>query len=203
MHDATTMGRRYLSVTLLGVLLYTAEPVAAASLPIPQPWLQQRSAKPRRCLPQLLCIGTQKGGTTSWHDYLLDGYHPRMHVPRARKELHYFDWCVYTGTCTHSRPMTQRRFVEHNASAQHYFAQFPLTAPGDNPLRDRCAALPRDEDGNVKNEIHVQTEATPRCVLCMVHDINPHSVWHITDTFSIPWQPSERTTCCPTRAFYS
>ena len=120
-----------LTLLLYSTILCSVPTAIAASLPIPQPWLQQRSAKTRRCLPQLLCIGTQKGGTTSWHDYLLDGYHPRLHVPKAHKELHFFDWYV---------PLVDKhtRIYEHSVRAQVCGAQRHRAAvlcafPPDSP----------------------------------------------------------------------
>lgn len=74
--------------------------VAAGQAPdehAPIPWLRREPVHPLKCVPQLLCIGTQKGGTTSWHDWLLAGYHPALHVPRRTKEIHYFDWQAMWG----------------------------------------------------------------------------------------------------------
>lgn len=39
-------------------------------------------------LPDFLCIGTQKGGTTSLHHWLSN--HPKVFMPKC-KEIHYFD----------------------------------------------------------------------------------------------------------------
>ncbi len=121
-------------------------------------------------------------------------------------------------------PLAPHRFIEHNVSAGQYFAQFPLIAPGDDPLRGRCSALPKDIDGNIRNEIHVQAEATPRCVrggvcahvectryctrskhmlvtlrVCQKSPVShpPLSLEIIhPGIFSIPWLHNEPMSCC-------
>jgi hypothetical protein len=50
---------------------------------------------PLRGLPSFLIIGTQKGGTTSLFNYLLQ--HPRL-LPPLTKEVHYFDLHYQCGT---------------------------------------------------------------------------------------------------------
>lgn len=40
-------------------------------------------------LPNFLCVGTMKGGTTTLHDLLKQ--HPDIYLPTARKELRFFD----------------------------------------------------------------------------------------------------------------
>ena len=61
-------------------------------LPSPEKWLYRvglRDAS-RLTLPDLLCIGAQKGGTT-WLHHNLEA-HPGIFVPRHVKEVHYFDF---------------------------------------------------------------------------------------------------------------
>lgn len=48
----------------------------------------RRANASRRPLPEFLVLGTQKGGTTSLHEYLCR--HPRV-SPSTSKEVHYFD----------------------------------------------------------------------------------------------------------------
>lgn len=67
----------------------------------PSPWVEQpEPLDPLDCKPQLLCIGTQKGGTTSLYQYLRPAagsrYHPRI-LPHDRKEVHYFDYLFDRG----------------------------------------------------------------------------------------------------------
>jgi hypothetical protein len=50
-------------------------------------WLRQSTA-PLRVLPDLIIIGTQKGGTSSLYEYL--GQHPWI-FPALKKEVHFFD----------------------------------------------------------------------------------------------------------------
>lgn len=113
----------------------------------PAPWLRRKPVHPLKCLPQLLCIGTQKGGTTSWHDYLLAGYHPSLHVPRAIKELHYFD-----------------ALFDKGWTPQTYFAQFPLVATTDDPQKDKCMFLPHNLTSR-SPPWAVRMEATPRYLM--------------------------------------
>ncbi len=54
----------------------------------------RRANASRRQLPAFLIIGTQKGGTTSLHEYLAE--HP-MVSPSTTKEVHYFDHSHHRG----------------------------------------------------------------------------------------------------------
>jgi hypothetical protein len=55
----------------------------------------RRLTGPLRGLPSVLIIGTQKGGTTSLFNYLVE--HPRV-LPPFGKEVHYFDFHYDGGT---------------------------------------------------------------------------------------------------------
>jgi len=54
--------------------------------------LYQRHQRMTRCLPQFLVIGTQKGGTSSFHWLLKEGWNKRVQVNSGEKEIHYFSW---------------------------------------------------------------------------------------------------------------
>jgi len=54
--------------------------------------LYQRHQRMTRCLPQFLVIGTQKGGTSSLHWLLKEGWHSGIQVNNGEKEIHYFSW---------------------------------------------------------------------------------------------------------------
>lgn len=54
--------------------------------------LYLRHARMTRCLPQFLVIGTQKGGTSSFHFLLKSGWHDDVQVNNGEKEIHYFSW---------------------------------------------------------------------------------------------------------------
>jgi len=54
--------------------------------------LYQRHQRMTRCLPQFLVIGTQKGGTSSFHWLLKEGWHQGVQVNNGEKEIHYFSW---------------------------------------------------------------------------------------------------------------
>jgi len=54
----------------------------------------RRASVSRRELPDFLIVGTQKGGTTSLHEYLAE--HPRVSPP-VTKEVHYFDHAHHRG----------------------------------------------------------------------------------------------------------
>ena len=45
-----------------------------------------------RCLPQFLVVGTQKGGTSSFHWLLKANWHEGIQVNSGEKEIHYFSW---------------------------------------------------------------------------------------------------------------
>ena len=54
--------------------------------------LFQRHLKMTRCLPKFLVIGTQKGGTSSFHFLLKSGWHDDIQMNNGEKEIHYFSW---------------------------------------------------------------------------------------------------------------
>ena len=54
--------------------------------------LYQRHLRMTRCLPRFLVIGTQKGGTSSFHWLLKEGWHQGVQVNNGEKEIHYFSW---------------------------------------------------------------------------------------------------------------
>ena len=52
--------------------------------------LQRRHARLTRCMPSFLVVGTQKGGTSSLHYLLKNGWHDGVQVNEGEKEIHYF-----------------------------------------------------------------------------------------------------------------
>ena len=54
--------------------------------------LYQRHERMTRCLPKFLVIGTQKGGTSSFHWLLREGWHKQIAVNTGEKEIHYFSF---------------------------------------------------------------------------------------------------------------
>ena len=52
--------------------------------------LQRRHARLTRCMPSFLVVGTQKGGTSSLHYLLKNGWHDGIHINEGEKEIHYF-----------------------------------------------------------------------------------------------------------------
>ena len=52
-------------------------------------------------LPNFLCIGAQRAGTTWLYDLLAS--HPEVYVPSRRKEVHYFDWYYDRGLSWYTR----------------------------------------------------------------------------------------------------
>jgi len=54
--------------------------------------LYHRHQHMTQCLPAFLVIGTQKGGTSSFHWLLKEGWHNRIQVNNGEKEIHYFSW---------------------------------------------------------------------------------------------------------------
>ena len=52
--------------------------------------LQRRHARLTRCMPSFLVIGTQKGGTSSLHYILKNGWHDGVAINSGEKEIHYF-----------------------------------------------------------------------------------------------------------------
>ena len=55
--------------------------------------LRKREMSPELALPDFLCIGAQKAGTT-WLFSMMSN-HNEIHLPKQVKELHYFDWQFY------------------------------------------------------------------------------------------------------------
>eukprot|EP00908_Phaeocystis_cordata_P004612 Transcript_1501.p1 GENE.Transcript_1501~~Transcript_1501.p1 ORF type:complete len:653 (+),score=175.84 Transcript_1501:949-2907(+) len=58
----------------------------------PSSELYQRHMRMTRCLPKFLVIGTQKGGTSSFHFLLRSGWHDDIQMNNGEKEIHYFSW---------------------------------------------------------------------------------------------------------------
>ena len=92
------------------------------------------------CLPNLLVIGTQKGGTTSFHVYLKNGFHPNILVPQDLKELDFFNKHIERG----------QQF------RKHYLSKFPGINTADDPISGTCSL--KQMDGGSK---YLRTEATP------------------------------------------
>ena len=59
---------------------------------VPGSLLQRRHARLTRCMPSFLVVGTQKGGTSSLHYLLKNGWHDGIQVNNGEKEIHYFSW---------------------------------------------------------------------------------------------------------------
>lgn len=57
-------------------------------------WIFHRLTTPWRAMPDFLIVGTQKGGTTSLFNYLIQ--HPKVHAP-FRKEIKFFDSNYFNG----------------------------------------------------------------------------------------------------------
>eukprot|EP00965_Chrysotila_dentata_P064815 2148622-Pleurochrysis_carterae.AAC.1 len=55
-------------------------------------WLRARHAALTKCLPSLLVIGTQKGGTSTLHYVLSQGWQPAVQLNGGDKEVHYFSF---------------------------------------------------------------------------------------------------------------
>lgn len=90
------------------------------------------------CLPQVLVIGSQKGGTTSWHVYLKQMYHPRILVPQAAKELDFFN-----------------KKLEFGGTFEEYLSAFPGNDNRTNAARE--CSLKFDSNGRH----YIRTEASP------------------------------------------
>lgn len=58
--------------------------------PTPSSLLGRRHARLSRCMPRLLVIGTQKGGTSTLHYLLQQGWQSSVRVNKGEKEVHYF-----------------------------------------------------------------------------------------------------------------
>lgn len=76
-------------------------------------WPLRLVTAPRRVLPNVLVVGTMKGGTTSLHAHL--AHHPDLHPP-CRKEVHYFDGQRYD------------RWEGTAGDVRWYRAHFPLAS---------------------------------------------------------------------------
>ena len=73
-----TIGMRH---TRLGMMTARANPGTL---------LQKRHARLTRCMPAFLVVGTQKGGTSSLHYVLKNGWHAALEINAGEKEIHYF-----------------------------------------------------------------------------------------------------------------
>ncbi len=81
----------------------------------------RRASVSRRRLPDFLIIGTQKGGTTSLHEYLAE--HPRVSAP-VTKEVHYFDHAHHRGSewyRAHFRTPTQPNEISGESTPYYLF----------------------------------------------------------------------------------
>ena len=74
----------------LGLRHLTMDTHLVRSLPSSE--LYQRHMRMTRCLPRFLVIGTQKGGTSSFHFLLKSGWHDDVQMNSGEKEIHYFSW---------------------------------------------------------------------------------------------------------------
>ena len=74
----------------LGLRHLTMDTHLVTSLPSSE--LYQRHMRMTRCLPRFLVIGTQKGGTSSFHFLLKSGWHDDVQMNSGEKEIHYFSW---------------------------------------------------------------------------------------------------------------
>jgi hypothetical protein len=97
------------------------------------------------CIPNLLVIGTQKGGTTSWHVYLKKMYHPNILVPTGAKELDFFN-----------------KKYERGATFNDYLTWFPNITKDDHPITGECQFKFNPEN----NMPLIRAEASPNY---MVH----------------------------------
>ena len=77
--------------------------------------LYQRHQRMTRCLPSFLVIGTQKGGTSSFHFLLKSGWHDAVRVNSGEKEIHYFSW----DDIFRKGPLVYQRARSPPISAQH------------------------------------------------------------------------------------
>jgi hypothetical protein len=74
----------------------------------------RRLTAPSRALPDFLIIGSQKAGTTSLADYLVE--HPDVFWP-GRTELHYFDWSYKRSLSWYQAWFERRSVVEAHERA--------------------------------------------------------------------------------------
>ena len=70
-------------------------------------------------LPNFLCIGAQRAGTTWLYDLLAS--HPEVYVPARRKEVHFFDWYYNRGLSWYTR------FFPSEREANRYWAVGEVT----------------------------------------------------------------------------
>lgn len=85
-----------------------------------QPLTPHFSVAPNTCTPSFLVIGTQKGGTSSVHQYIRDNVHPGLWTTK-NKEQDYFN-----------------REIERNILLQEYLHRFPFVGEKDRPLLGKC-----------------------------------------------------------------
>jgi hypothetical protein len=92
-------------------------------------WILHRLTTPLRAMPDFLIVGTQKGGTTSLFNYLIQ--HPRIYAP-FRKEIKFFDSNYFNGLSWYRAHFPLRRKLEHEhaltGEATPYYMFHP-TAP--------------------------------------------------------------------------
>lgn len=69
-------------------------------------WIFHRLTTPWRAMPDFLIVGTQKGGTTSLFNYLIQ--HPRVYAP-FRKEIKFFDSNYFNGLAWYRAHFPLRR----------------------------------------------------------------------------------------------
>ncbi len=83
----------------------------------------RRATSASRKLPQFLIIGTQKGGTTSLHQYL--GEHPNVRCPTT-KEVHYFDFNAHRSLNWYRSHFPYLRNGQMCGEATPYYLFHPL-----------------------------------------------------------------------------
>ncbi len=92
------------------------------------------ASSPLRLLPDFMIIGTQKGGSTSLYNYLID--HPNI-APIFVKEPHFFDFNFYRGVSwyrAHFPSLLEKYYAERirgqkfiTGEASPYYLYYPLT----------------------------------------------------------------------------
>lgn len=102
------------------------EPLEAYPAPWQEPW---SPAHPRRCVPQVLCIGAMKSGTTSLYYYLRTPFHPGLGVPlkTTNKEPHFFN-----------KVMDRLNGSDATEAWAKYLRLFPGVFEGDDPTSHKC-----------------------------------------------------------------
>lgn len=92
-------------------------------------WIFHRLTTPWRAMPDFLIVGTQKGGTTSLFNYLIQ--HPRIYAP-FRKEIKFFDSNYFNGLAWYRAHFPLRRKLRREQAltgeATPYYMFHP-TAP--------------------------------------------------------------------------